>query len=359
METSRTEVLPPDTPKRVNAKTDYTSLLIGGVVSAVALGVVLYFADLGKLVSALQAADYRMVLLGAVTTVTWLVVRSYLWHALLRKKASVGTLFWTVNAGYLLNNLLPFRLGEFGRAYLVSRKAPVKFWEAISSIFIERILDLIFAAGLLLALLPFVVGAAREATVAVSTIALVLLVLVILYWMARNPDRVEAWFNWLVKRLPWLGRFGGQALSSGLQGLSVLTDPFLFFSAVGWAFVNWLVALLQYYVLLRAFFPQGEWLWSSFTLAVAALGIAAPSSPAAVGVFEAAVVGALSILGQDVSSALAMAFTAHLIQIIITGVLGAIALAKDGQSLSDLYRKVGSLRRRNPETLESSDPPAG
>lgn len=352
-------MLPTDTPKGANAKTDYTSLLIGGFVSALALGIVLYFADLGKLVSALQGADYRLILLVIVINLSWLIVRSYLWHTLLRKKAGVGVIFWTVNAGYLLNNLLPFRLGEFGRAYLVSRKAPVKFWEAISSIFIERILDLIFAAGLLLALLPFVVGAAREATTAVSTITLVLLVFVVLYWMARNPGQVEVWFNWLAKRWPWLGRLGGQALSSGLQGLSVLTDPLLFFSAVAWAFVNWLVALLQYYVLLRAFFPQGEWLWSSFTLAVAALGIAAPSSPAAVGVFEAAVVGALSILGQDVSSALAMAFTAHLIQIAVTGVLGAIALAKDGQSLSDLYRKVGSLRRRSRETLESSDPPAG
>lgn len=356
---SRAAVLPPDATKRENTRTDYTSLLFGGLVSAAALGVVLYFADLGKLVSAMQAADYRLILLGGVTTLCWLVVRSYLWHALLRKKAGVGALFWTVNTGYLLNNLLPFRLGELGRAYLVSRKAPVKFWEAVSSIFIERILDLIFAASLLLAILPFVVGAAREATVAVSTIALVVLVFVILYWMARNPAQVEGWFVRMAKHWPWLSKAGGQAVASGLHGLSVLTDPVFFFSAIAWALVNWLVALVQYYVLLRAFFPQGEWLWSSFTLAVAALGIAAPSSPAAVGVFEAAVVGALSAFGLDVSTALAMAFTAHLIQIVVTGVLGAIGLVKDGQSLGDLYRRVGSLRRRSQEPLESSDPPAG
>lgn len=343
--------------KEADSRKDYTSLLIGAGISAAALGAVLYFADLGKLASALRTADYRMILLGVGTTFGWLIARSYLWQALLRKKARVGELFWIVNSGYLLNNLLPFRLGEFGRAYLLTRKTTVKFWEAVSSIFIERILDLTFAAGLLLLLLPFVVGAERQGMAAAGTIAVVLLIFVILYWMARHPQIIEKWFDRLASRWRWLDRIGGQAVSSGLQGLAVLTEPGMFFSAIGWAMVNWLVALVQYYVLLRAFFPEGELLWSSFTLVVAALGIAAPSSPGAVGVYEAAVVGALSLLGQDVSSALAMAFTSHLLQIVITGVLGAVALARDGQSLSDLYHKVGRLRGRSREPLEGVDQP--
>ena len=56
--------------------------------------------------------------------------------------------------------------------------------------------------------------------------------------------------------------------------------------------LNWLVAILQYYVMMLAFFPNPTFLSAVFALGVAALGIAAPSSPGALGVFEAALVAA-------------------------------------------------------------------
>jgi hypothetical protein len=80
-----------------------------------------------------------------------------------------------------------------------------------------------------------------------------------------------------------------------------------------------------------------------FSLGVAALGIAAPSSPGAVGVLELSIVGALSLFGLDASVALALALTIHVIQYLITGLLGSYALAKDGDSLMDLYRRVRRL----------------
>jgi hypothetical protein len=62
-----------------------------------------------------------------------------------------------------------------------------------------------------------------------------------------------------------------------------------------------------------------------------------------VGVFEAAIVGALALFGVDASVALAAAITAHLIQILVTGVLGTYALFKDGESLTGLYRRVRQI----------------
>jgi hypothetical protein len=51
-------------------------------------------------------------------------------------------------------------------------------------------------------------------------------------------------------------------------------------------------------------------------------------------------VGALSAFGLNPSTALAFAVTAHLIQVLITGVIGALALAQDGESLLNLYRQA-------------------
>lgn len=337
-------------------------MLPGLVVSAAALGTLLYFTDLEKLAQALRLADYRLVLAALLIILAWLGVRSLLWQTLLKGQVSVRTLFWTINEGYLLNNLLPFRLGEVGRAYLVSGKSQVSFWEVLSSIFIERILDLTFAAGLFLVTLPLAVssfvgsGAAGwQGSAVLVTGGIVLLVLIALYLAAKNADWVQALANRLTSSIPPVNRLVGRLLPPVLDGLAVLTDRGLFLRAIGLSAINWALGLLQYYVLLKAFFPQGEFLWSAFTLAVAALGIAAPSSPAALGVYEAAVVGALSLFGLDVSTALAMAVTTHLLQIVLTGVLGAAALAQEGQSLADLYRRVRRLRPQSGGSHETQE----
>jgi uncharacterized protein (TIRG00374 family) len=263
---------------------------------------------------------------------------------LLQNKVAYSTVFWTLNEGYLLNNLLPFRLGEVGRAFLLSRKTSLGFWQVLSTIVIERILDLSLAVGLLFSTLPFVVGAtwAREAALLVG--GAVIVGLAVLYLLARNREEALRLFERLGQRWPWIARLGGKAVISFLNGLSVLTDGLRFLSAVGWMVVNWLVAIAQYYVMVNAFFPGANMLWAAFSLGVAALGIAAPSSPGAVGVMELSVVGALALFGLDASTALALAITTHLVQYLMTGLLGAYALAQDGESLIGLYHRVRGLK---------------
>jgi uncharacterized membrane protein YbhN (UPF0104 family) len=151
-------------------------------------------------------------------------------------------------------------------------------------------------------------------------------------------------FERLGERWPWIVRLGGKAITSFISGLSVLTDGLRFLRAVGWMFVNWLVAIVQYYVLVHAFFPDARLLWAAFSLGVAALGIAAPSSPGALGLLELSIVGALSLFGLDPSIALALAITVHILQYLVTGSLGAYALARDGESLVGLYRRVRRLK---------------
>ena len=43
----------------------------------------------------------------------------------------LSDVFWTIGEGYLLNNFLPFRLGEIGRAFLLSRKSDMQFMEIL------------------------------------------------------------------------------------------------------------------------------------------------------------------------------------------------------------------------------------
>ena len=69
------------------------------------------------------------------------------------------------------------------------------------------------------------------------------------------------------------------------------------------------------------------------------MGVALPSAPAALGVFEASIVGALSILGVS-AGALGFALLMHLFQFVITAILGIIGLIQEGRSISSLLSDV-------------------
>jgi len=318
-------------------------VLPGLLVSALSLAVVLYFVDLEKFLQALRLADYRFIGLVYLVSVVWLAVRAQVWRTLLQNKPTWRQTFMTVSEGYLLNNLLPFRLGEVARAFLLSHKTGLGFWHVMSTILIERFLDLALAAGLLLSTLPFVVGAAWAKQAALGAGGLVLAGLCFLFFLARYRELAGRIFERLFARWPRLQAVGGRQLSAFLDGLVVLTDWRRFLFSVGLMLVNWAIAVGQYYCLMLAFFPQGKPLWATFSLGVVALGAAAPSSPGALGVYELSVVGALALFQLDSSTALAMAITGHLSNYLVTGLIGAFALAQDGQSLVGLFRQLRQL----------------
>jgi glycosyltransferase 2 family protein len=320
-------------------------MLPGLVISLVSLAAVFYFADLGAMLEAVRQANLVLILATAAISVLWLLVRAMVWRTLLQNQATLRQTFLTINEGYLLNNLLPFRLGEVGRAYLLSQKTRLGFWQVLPTILIERVFDLAMAAGLLLISLPLVVGATWARQAVLAAIGIVVLGLGGLYLLARNRDWVLAVFQKLSLRWAILQRIGQSTLTAFFSGLSVFNHGSVFLQAVLLMALNWLVAAWQYYVLLLAFLPQAPLLWAAFSLGVAALGIAAPSSPGAIGVLELSLVGALSLFGVDPSTALAFALTAHLLNYVVTGTIGAYALALDGESLSHLYQRVRRISK--------------
>jgi hypothetical protein len=322
---------------------DWRRIILGLVISAISLAVVFYFADFRRLGEALSQANYRLVALALAMSFGWLAVRGMLWRTLLQNKATFGQCFFTECEGYLVNNLLPIRLGELARAFLMGRKANLGFWEVFSTILIERILDLAMAAFLVLGTLPFVMGAPWARQAALGAGILVVLALVGLYLLARYRNWAMSVFEKLAARWPFLDRQVSSRLNAFLNGLTVLTNGSLFLRAVLLEVLNWLIALLQYYVLLLAFVPQAKLLWAAFGLGAAAFGNAVPSSPGAVGVLELALVGALSVFGVDPSVALAFALTAHVINYLSTGIPGAYALVRDGESLTGLYSRARKM----------------
>src|SRR2546429_9856424 len=58
---------------------------------------------------------------------------------------------WHATAiGFMANNLLPVRAGEFARAYAAQQQLPVRFSTALASVGVERVLDGLLLVGLMM-----------------------------------------------------------------------------------------------------------------------------------------------------------------------------------------------------------------
>ena len=132
---------------------DIKRWLPGALISILLIAVILYFVDLRAMVDAMRTANYGMLAVAFAIGFLWVAVRAIVWRTLLRDRPSYGEVFWTVGEGYLLNNFLPFRLGELGRAFLLSRKSGMQFMEILPTIVIERAVDLGFNAAIFLSAL--------------------------------------------------------------------------------------------------------------------------------------------------------------------------------------------------------------
>src|SRR5690606_9738002 len=98
--------------------------LLGLVVSLLAIYLIVSQVDLNRLGVALRTARYEYVLPAALLLVVGLATRAARWRVLLSGALPLGRAFSITNVSYLVNGLLPLRIGEVARAVLANRVTP-------------------------------------------------------------------------------------------------------------------------------------------------------------------------------------------------------------------------------------------
>jgi uncharacterized protein (TIRG00374 family) len=318
--------------------------LPGAVISLVLLGVILHYVNLGAAWTAFRKADTRLLLLSLSGSILWFLLRVVMWRTLMQNKPSFKLTFFSLSEGYLMNNFLPFRLGEVGRAFLLSRKTGIGFMEIIPTIVIERALDLMFSAGILILSVPFVLGVSSAGRIGYLIGGVMLVGLIGLFILVQKRELAEKIFQKLSLRWPRLQETGGRLLTSFFEGLAVLNDLRLFARFIFWMTLTWMIAIGQFFILVRAFFPQASLTWAMFALGAAAFGGAIPSLPGGIGTLDAAVGGAIALLTRNIDTAAAFVVVMRLFNYLVTGIPALIGLSNEGTTLAGLYRDVTGFR---------------
>lgn len=282
----------------------------------------------------------------AVATFGFLI-RALRWHVLLRPvlpKSSLRNRFAAVNIGFMANNLLPARIGEFARAYTLSRIEPVRMTAALGSLVVERLLDALVLLGLLLAAMAspafpdaadlgggLLATAVGVAAVAVPGLTLLLLALI------AFPRRTVRLAERVAARLPvGYDRPVVAALEAFLDSLGVLRSPRLFALALLWSVGFWLWHGLSFWLAMLAFDIEAGLVAAYFTEAVVGFGVAVPAAPGFFGTFHASAGWALSVFGVPDARALAFAYGYHLGGFIPVTAIGLYYAGRLALSLEDM-----------------------
>ena len=315
------------------------SWLLGIGVSLAALLIAVWGIDFEAFVEVLSRASYLFLIPAYLLQIAGIASRAKGWKSLLGPEVPYRRAFAAINEGYLLNNILPFRLGELARAFLVGHSG-IGASRALGSIVVERMIDVSIAVLSIALTIPLFAPPAWATQVALGVgLGLVLLIAALLMATRTRP----VWVRWMTRLPAPLGPRLSAIAGRFLLGLDDARKRGRFPLALGWLLVGWVIAWVQLAVYLRMFGETGGLGAVTFSMGVIALGGAVPSSPGAVGVYELAGVAALTFLGYPREVSLGVVIAGHLIQYSLVLVLGGVFLAREGRSVGDLARAARSL----------------
>jgi len=309
-------------------------LLNARTIGSIAFGLVLVFllfrvvlnVDFGRAFDLMRSANLWMLLAGLVAYYLTFPLRSLRWTLILRR---VGTPVGYAAAteilflSWFVNCIVPAKLGDLYRAYLLRGNFGASISRTVGTIFIERVTDIIviFALALAAGFWSFrgrnrpEVDALFLAGFAVAVI-LVLLVVALRY-LGRHLTRI------LPERVAELY----ERFHEGSTG--ALTPRVLLPVGVITAVV-WLLEGLRVYFVIRALSLTGMQLGISssvFVALAASLLTAIPLTPAGIGFVQAGIVGALALYGVAPEAGTAVALTDFVLSTLSVIVIGGVFYA--------------------------------
>ena len=290
-------------------------LWVGVAVSAGALALAFRSLRIDDVVDALTTANYLWLFPALAALVIGLALRARRWAPLFHPIGglSFGNLFGAMNVGYMLNNLLPLRVGELGRAYVIGKVEDVGWVHALTTIVVERLLDVLIVVALLLILLPFVdepdwaTGPALVLGISVLVLATVLAAI------SRARRFALHVVEWLLRLAPegLRGRLRESA-EAALDGFATLGRPPVLLRAGAWSVAAWAFSSLYLYFVLLAFDIELTYAAPILVMVATALGMIVPSSPGYIGVYHAIAIETLtSVFGVERADAAGFALVSH------------------------------------------------
>ncbi len=325
-------------------------IIIGIIISVFLIWFLFKDINFAALVDTLKKANYYWLIPTIIVIILTMYMRAVRWHFMVLpiKKVKFSNLLAATCVGFMANNVLPLRLGEFVRAYsLSSQDKEITKSASLATIFVERIVFDLVALLSIFGITFWLSGSLQkqiddQITVGVSiAVGIAIIGILVMLFLALHPEKVG---NILTRYLFFLpDRFSDLIKSMILKfarGVEFMTNgKMVFWVGINTLIIWVLLGLSNLFVF--AIFDFNIPAAAAFVLLViVSISIMIPSSPGFIGVYHAGVAWSLKVYGIPKEEALSCALVLHACQYLTVTLMGFYFLKKEHLSLKQLEEEA-------------------
>ena len=286
----------------------------------------LYFAfkqvNLEDINRAISNSNFYYILIALLTTYITFILRSIRWKILLDSPSNLklNKYISTTHIGYFLNNILPFRAGDLGRAKLLSNHSnQIRFSFLLGSLVAEKIIDLWMIGFFSIYLIFFGFNDVLGLTFSLGILLLYIITSLIIFGNNSVINKIKNQFSITKNFVDGYLLVSKNKLKLGIVSLLLWSS-----------FVVYMVALLKS-INIHLSFEQ----YIGITI-ITGIVTSLPIAPAAIGTYHLAVIYFLSLYGIGIEQSQTAAILLHSIFLLYTIILGYIYLSFEKVELKSL-----------------------
>jgi glycosyltransferase 2 family protein len=329
------------------------------IILLVTIALVAWFlrqANISDVWREIRAAEpWALVLAFGMSIMTY-VLRTLRWQYLLRPigVASFRNAFRTTVIGFAANAMLPARVGEVLRPYLLARREGLSAPSTFATIILERLLDLLTVLlffGLFVLLFDTGMGSVNKKlwdTIRIGGLlaaAGAVAALIMIALLARIPEKVGTTVERVARVLP--ERFAAPVAHAAhrfVEGLAVTRDPWHLLVSFLLSIPLWLSIAMTVWSVTLAFHMTIPYTGMFLMLVLLTVGVAVPTPGAVGGFHEAFRIAATGFYGMPNDRAVGAAIVLHMVVFLPVIGAGAWFMFQEGLDLAGIRRMSEEAR---------------
>lgn len=311
--------------------------LIGIAISILMLYIVFRRVNVSEVLKYIYTANKIYILVSLILGFFLLMLRSYRWKLLVKeyKNYNFSVFFTSTVLGLFFNNIFPLRIGDLIQGASLSKKTSLPKSFTISSVFMERFVDL-FPPIIFIIIGSFFVVLPKQISIALSVIILLILILVLVLVLKFKNSVINFFQVLAVSKRKSFTKIVN-LVEKFFYALSNLEDIKILSKVIPLTILLWVGYSMSMFFICLSLDVKLPSIWASFLIqAITSASVIIPSSPGYVGSWEFMGTLAVSIFKAAKSKAVAFSLLSHFLGVAPIIILGFIFLLKEISLLREI-----------------------
>ena len=295
---------------------------------------VLHGYPLADLMPNIRSLDWRWVSIAVLADLSVYLTHAWRWNTLLSPiiRLRLGRTVQAIYIGLFANEVLPLRVGELIRCYLLAHWNDLRLSLGFASLGVERLIDGVWMLIAFLITASLVKGIPEDLVILVQIIGLLVLAgTVVLFWIIRHKQQAHA----VVRESRW-----SSTLRHVLEGLHLMGNLRTLSLTSAISLLYLVLQFFTVYALMRAYGLDLSFWAAAGVLTIVRLATVVPNAPGNVGLFQAACVMALHLFDVEKNDATTFSIILWGASTLPLLIGGAVATALTGSNIGELHNRA-------------------